>query len=249
MPHMRSMMARWLWRLRCRQARPHEHQRDVTSRQELLGGRVVRGGSVPRGVGSGGLPTTERRSGTASSRSSRPSPSSTATAIAACWRSVSASAPTTSASRWPGAELSGIDVTERAVEHVRRRLELRGLTSDLRTGSADRLAFPDDSFDLVYSWGVLHHIAGDTGAAIHEVSPRAQARRSGEGDDLSPAVVRWLHAVAAIRACEGPTADVAGLRCTRGTSRARARGRTRSTRLGSVPRLRDRPDADPARPR
>jgi ubiquinone/menaquinone biosynthesis C-methylase UbiE len=67
-----------------------------------------------------------------------------------------------------GAHLTGIDLTDRAVAHVRRRLELRGLSSDLHTGSAECLAFPPDSFDLVYSWGVLH-VTPDTPRAVREV--------------------------------------------------------------------------------
>lgn len=64
--------------------------------------------------------------------------------------------------------LAGIDLTERAVEHTRRRLELSGMTSDLRVGDAERLPYPDASFDLVYSWGVLHH-SPDTAQAVREV--------------------------------------------------------------------------------
>jgi 2-polyprenyl-3-methyl-5-hydroxy-6-metoxy-1,4-benzoquinol methylase len=56
-----------------------------------------------------------------------------------------------------GAILSGIDLTERAVSHARRRLELFGLTSQLKQGDAEKLSFDDASFDLVYSWGVIHH--------------------------------------------------------------------------------------------
>jgi ubiquinone/menaquinone biosynthesis C-methylase UbiE len=67
-----------------------------------------------------------------------------------------------------GAELSGIDLTERAIRHVRHQLALRGLNSDLRVGNAERLDFADASFDLVYSWGVLHHTP-DTHAAVCEV--------------------------------------------------------------------------------
>jgi len=67
-----------------------------------------------------------------------------------------------------GALLTGIDLTDRAVQHVRRYLGLRGLTSDLRTGNAERLEFADETFDLVYSWGVLHHTP-DTPQAIREV--------------------------------------------------------------------------------
>jgi len=67
-----------------------------------------------------------------------------------------------------GAELYGIDLTERAVAHTRHRLALFGLGSNLSTGDAEHLDFPDDAFDLVYSWGVLHH-SPDTPKAIAEV--------------------------------------------------------------------------------
>lgn len=67
-----------------------------------------------------------------------------------------------------GASLCGIDLTERAVAHARRRLELRGLRSELQCASAQELPYPDDQFDLVYSWGVLHHTV-DTSGAVREV--------------------------------------------------------------------------------
>ncbi|MBM4229783.1 MAG: class I SAM-dependent methyltransferase [Gammaproteobacteria bacterium] len=67
-----------------------------------------------------------------------------------------------------GALLSGIDLTERAVEHTQRRLALFGLSSELAVGDAERLAFEDKTFDIVYSWGVLHH-SPDTPRAVSEV--------------------------------------------------------------------------------
>jgi ubiquinone/menaquinone biosynthesis C-methylase UbiE len=66
-----------------------------------------------------------------------------------------------------GARLSGIDLTPRAIEHTRRRLALFGLDSELSTGDAENLLFPSDTFDWVYSWGVLHH-SPDTPSAISE---------------------------------------------------------------------------------
>lgn len=56
-----------------------------------------------------------------------------------------------------GAEVTGVDLTPNAVEMVGRRLAFEGLSSDLRVADAERLPFGDDSFDIVYSWGVLHH--------------------------------------------------------------------------------------------
>jgi ubiquinone/menaquinone biosynthesis C-methylase UbiE len=67
-----------------------------------------------------------------------------------------------------GADLFGIDLTERAVEHTRQRLAAFGLSSDLAVGDAEDLDFPDESFDRVYSWGVLHH-SPDTPKAVAEV--------------------------------------------------------------------------------
>lgn len=67
-----------------------------------------------------------------------------------------------------GADLTGIDLTDRAIAHAKRRLGLRGLSSELRRCSAEHLEFANDSFDLVYSWGVLH-VTPDTPTAIREV--------------------------------------------------------------------------------
>jgi SAM-dependent methyltransferase len=67
-----------------------------------------------------------------------------------------------------GAELYGIDLTPRAVDHTRRRLETTGNQSKLAVGDAENLNFPDETFDFVYSWGVLHH-SPDTPKAINEV--------------------------------------------------------------------------------
>jgi SAM-dependent methyltransferase len=67
-----------------------------------------------------------------------------------------------------GANLTGIDLTNRAIERVRRRFQLLGLNSQLQTGDAERLPFPDNSFDLVYSWGVIHHTP-DTPKAAREI--------------------------------------------------------------------------------
>lgn len=67
-----------------------------------------------------------------------------------------------------GAELVGCDLTERAVEHTRTRLRLFGLCSTLQQADAEELPYKDDSFDLVYSWGVLHH-SPNTVRAVQEV--------------------------------------------------------------------------------
>ncbi len=67
-----------------------------------------------------------------------------------------------------GADYTGVDLTEAAVDLARRRFELFDLPGKFQTADAENLAFPDDSFDLVYSHGVLHHTP-ETGKAIQEI--------------------------------------------------------------------------------
>lgn len=64
--------------------------------------------------------------------------------------------------------LAGCDLTPHAVELTRARLALHGLRSRLLVTDARRLPFRDASFDLVYSWGVIHH-SPDTPAAVREI--------------------------------------------------------------------------------
>lgn len=66
-----------------------------------------------------------------------------------------------------GARATGVDLTERAIGLVRRRLEVEGLEADLLVADAEALPFEDGSFDRVYSWGVLHHTP-DTARAVRE---------------------------------------------------------------------------------
>jgi SAM-dependent methyltransferase len=58
-----------------------------------------------------------------------------------------------------GAVWTGVDLTAESVERVRTRLTLRDLPfAALEQGSVLDLPFADDSFDMVFSHGVLHHV-------------------------------------------------------------------------------------------
>ena len=63
--------------------------------------------------------------------------------------------------------LAGVDLTRRAVAWTSQRLAAYGFASDLKEADAEHLPFVDDSFDIVYSWGVLHH-SPDTQQAFRE---------------------------------------------------------------------------------
>lgn len=58
-----------------------------------------------------------------------------------------------------GAIYTGVDLTEESVKRVRMRFDLKGFTYDtVQQASVLSLPFANDSFDIVYSHGVLHHV-------------------------------------------------------------------------------------------
>lgn len=67
-----------------------------------------------------------------------------------------------------GARATGIDLTEAGIALARERLALEGRQATLTVGDAEHLPFADASFDIVYSYGVLHHTP-DTPRALREV--------------------------------------------------------------------------------
>jgi ubiquinone/menaquinone biosynthesis C-methylase UbiE len=77
-----------------------------------------------------------------------------------------------------GADYTGVDLTDAAIELARRRFQLFNLPGQFQTADAERLEFADETFDLVYSHGVLHHTP-DIAAAISEIhrvlKPRGRA--------------------------------------------------------------------------
>jgi SAM-dependent methyltransferase len=67
-----------------------------------------------------------------------------------------------------GADYTGVDLTDAAIGLARKHFELLGLRGDFRTADAENLDFADETFDLVYSHGVLHHTP-DTAGAVREI--------------------------------------------------------------------------------
>ena len=67
-----------------------------------------------------------------------------------------------------GATVTSIDLSEISTQATKMRLQLKGLIADVRQMDAENLDFPDQSFDLVWTWGVIHH-SSRTGKIIHHI--------------------------------------------------------------------------------
>jgi len=67
-----------------------------------------------------------------------------------------------------GADYTGVDLTEAALEATRKHFRVLGLPGRFQKENAERLSFAEGTFDIVFSHGVLHHTPG-VQAAIREV--------------------------------------------------------------------------------
>jgi ubiquinone/menaquinone biosynthesis C-methylase UbiE len=67
-----------------------------------------------------------------------------------------------------GAQVYGVDLTEKGVALTKKRLEIYGLSADVRQADAESLPFSTNQFDFVYSWGVIHHTP-NIEAAVAEI--------------------------------------------------------------------------------
>jgi SAM-dependent methyltransferase len=66
-----------------------------------------------------------------------------------------------------GARYTGLDFSSTALELAQHRFEMEGVAGRFVAGSVTELPFPDASFDLLYSIGVIHHVP-ETHRAVAE---------------------------------------------------------------------------------
>jgi ubiquinone/menaquinone biosynthesis C-methylase UbiE len=57
-----------------------------------------------------------------------------------------------------GAICHAIDITQKHMDLAKCNFELRGYDIEIKLSDATQIAYPDNYFDCVYSFGVLHHI-------------------------------------------------------------------------------------------
>jgi ubiquinone/menaquinone biosynthesis C-methylase UbiE len=66
-----------------------------------------------------------------------------------------------------GMRATGVDLTEEGIKLAKVRFDMYGIPANLQVGDAENLPFNDNTFDAVYSFGVLHHTP-DTQKSIDE---------------------------------------------------------------------------------
>jgi len=67
-----------------------------------------------------------------------------------------------------GAFVTGVDLSSESIRLARQRFALEGLAGEFLVADAEHLPFEDASFDVVYSFGVLHHTP-HIGQAMREI--------------------------------------------------------------------------------
>ncbi len=67
-----------------------------------------------------------------------------------------------------GAEVTAIDITKSSLDTCKKRFAFYGYSGEFKQMNAENLSFADESFDIVYSFGVLHHLT-NTEQAVQEI--------------------------------------------------------------------------------
>lgn len=65
-------------------------------------------------------------------------------------------------------EYFGIDISKYAIESTQKRFQLFNINGKIIHMDAEKLEFPDEYFDFVWSWGVVHHSA-NTAKIVSEI--------------------------------------------------------------------------------
>lgn len=64
---------------------------------------------------------------------------------------------------------TGIDITDYAVKSTNERFKLFGTPGVIKKMDAEKMDFPSNSFDFVWSWGVIHH-SSNTKKILEEIN-------------------------------------------------------------------------------
>jgi ubiquinone/menaquinone biosynthesis C-methylase UbiE len=97
--------------------------------------------------------------------------------------------------RFGAARVDGFDLDPRMVRRARRRMRRHGGPARFWVGDATAIAAPDDEYDAVFDFGIIHHVP-DWRAAVAEVQRvLAPGGRFYAEEVLAPAIRRSRHFV------------------------------------------------------
>ncbi len=95
-----------------------------------------------------------------------------------------------------GAIVTGVDLSETAIELAEKNLQLHGVTAhDLRVANAEALPYPDNTFDVVYGHGVVQYTS-DPARLIRECA--RVLRPGGEAIFMVYNRVSWLNGLSKV---------------------------------------------------
>jgi ubiquinone/menaquinone biosynthesis C-methylase UbiE len=98
-----------------------------------------------------------------------------------------------------GAVVTGIDLSETAIELARKNVELNGVRAVLEVGNGEAMPYEDESFDVVYGHGVLQYTAAPE-RMIAEC--RRVLRPGGTGIFMVYNRISWLNALSKLMRVE-----------------------------------------------
>lgn len=81
-----------------------------------------------------------------------------------------------------GATVHGIDISDYAIDHLSKRAKEQGLSINYQVMNAEEMTYPDDSFDVIYGTGILHHL--DLEKALESISKKL--KKGGQAVFIEP---------------------------------------------------------------
>ena len=132
-----------------------------------------------------------------------------------------------------GARATGIDLSRASLERARRRCEMAGYSPDLQEADAEHLPFPENTFDIVYSYGVMHH-SPDTAQCIREARRVLRTGRRSARYDLPPSFAHGTAPLGALWLAAWEIDTTIGLRSSGKSGHEFVHGRRGSSAGGGI---------------
>lgn len=85
-----------------------------------------------------------------------------------------------------GGTISGVDISDGMLDRCRKNIRKWKIKADIRFGKAEKLPYPDDSFDAVLGFGAINFLADKRKAILEMVRVAKPGARIVMGDECFP---------------------------------------------------------------